>query len=223
MYLDKSNYTAIASSPIEYERLQNAYLSMSFSKRKYLSENVSSFENLDPCFKYGIYNLNDMGEVLANISSQFESDGERRVFTKVKQSDSNSNKSDHVAIIIKENDCDKILLEYIPYDHIEITKSSGCDRIPFIPLNNNVLLATIFNSCKDNDNTKLCGYEVVNKELPVYLKDFILYVTSYRFYNNLEEISREELEKLANLFIANNINEYKGKKKLFKRFDSNNS
>lgn len=223
MYLDKSNYTSVASSSIEYKRLQNAYLSLSFSKRKYLKENASTFENLDPCFKYGIYDLDDMGDVLANLVSQFESDDEKRVFTKVKQSDPNSRIENHLAVILKENDCDKVVLEYIPSNHIEISKSCGCERIPFIPLNNDVQLATIFSTYKDGSNINVCGYEVVNKELPNYLKDFIVFVTKYRFENDLEKIDKEQLEYLEHEFIANNISEYKGKTKLYKRFNPNSN
>lgn len=223
MYLDKSNYTSVASSPIEYERLQNAYLSLSFSKRKYLKENASTFESLDSCFKYGIYNLDDMGDVLANLASQFESDGEKRVFTKVKQRDSNSRVENHIAVILKENDCDKVVLEYIPSDHIEISESCGCERLPFIPLNNDVQLATIFSSYKDGSNINVCGYEVVNKGLPDYLKDFIVFVTKYRFENNLEKIDKVQLEELEREFITNNISEYKGKTKTYKRFNANNN
>lgn len=223
MYLDKSSYTTVASSPIEYERLQNAFASLSFSKRKYLMESARTFENLDPCFKYGIYNLDDMGEILASLVSQFESDDEKRVFTKVKQSDPNSPVENHLAVILKENDCDKVMLEYIPSNHIEISKSCGCERIPFIPLNNDVQLATIFSTYKDGSNINVCGYEVVNKELPNYLKDFIVFVTKYRFENNLEKIDKEQLKYLEREFITNNISEYKGKTKTYKRFNANNN
>ncbi len=190
-----------------------------YNQKEKLKEELKSVSHLfDICNEsnfsiYGVFNIKEIGDVLAKLTSKIIGIKYKFAITYKKDftciNNHGINYDKEIATIIKKNEQDItpdwqfcFCVASNPTGEKEDCISYYCDgyggygTCPLRKLEKSKKLTEYNETTKTFDFKKIYGIETVD-----FISDFLVYVSNYRLENKLTEINKSDLEELLNTFL----------------------